>query len=165
MAKTVFAGVAVLCFVAVLAAEAGGIPREGKHTGMNVMGGTFQVVPLGKDQARGMYDVSGVCLGEGGLLHFASVRCIGGMTILNGAWDDEAGSCIYTRPDGDQAFSSYKASGKVGGEARGSWTYLGGTGKLAGLTGSGEFTRQGARPAAPGTSQSVSRTTGSYRLP
>jgi hypothetical protein len=36
---------------------------------------------------------------------------------------------------------------------------------MAGITGGGEFTRTTVRPAAEGTSQSFTRTKGTYKLP
>jgi hypothetical protein len=62
--------------------------------------------------------------------------------------DDETNSCVYTRPDGDQVFTKSKASGK-----------------LAGITGSGEFTRTSVRPVAEGGSLSYARSRSSYKLP
>ncbi len=143
------------------------IPKEGSISYVNVFSGTVKAMPLGKDRAQLSYEVMGVSTSPtgAGLLHNASVRCMGGMHIVNGAWDDESGSCVYTRPDGDQVFGTYKAAGKMGASAKGTFTYVGGTGKMAGITGSGEFTRVNVRPAAEGTSQSVSHHTGKYKLP
>jgi hypothetical protein len=99
-----------------------------------------------------------------GPVHNASVRCVGGGHIVNGTFD-ASGSCVYTRPDGDQVFQTYKDAGKVGGAAKGTFTYVGGTGKLAGITGGGEYSRYSVRPAAEGTTQGVSTYTGKYKLP
>lgn len=166
MSRGIVAAAFALLAAGVLAADTPpAAPREGKISATKVMSGSFQVVPLGKDRARGMYDVMGVELGEGGLLHNASARCIGAMTITNGAWDDESGNCIYTLPDGDQVFTAHRGAGKIGGETKGTWTYLGGTGKLVGIQGSGEWSRYAVRRAAEGTSQSVTRSTGTYKVP
>jgi hypothetical protein len=100
-----------------------------------------------------------------GILHNSSVRCLGGMHVVNGAFEDEAGSCVYTRPDGDQIFQTSKATGKIGVAAKGTYTLVGGTGKMTGITGGGEYTRTNVRPAAEGTSQSYARSKGTYKLP
>lgn len=163
--KFVVAVVGLFSATAIAADPAAPIPKEGKISGTQILSGTVQVVPLGKDQSRLSYDVVGARLAEGDLFHNATVRCIGSLTVINNSWDDETGNCITTRPDGDQVFTALKGSGKSGGEAKGTWTFIGGTGKLAGIQGSGEFTRTSLRPAVPGTSQSVSRVTGSYKLP
>ena len=52
-----------------------------------------------------------------------------------------------------------------GGITKGTSVITGGTGKLAGITGSSEWTRYGVRPAAEGTVQTVTRGKLSYRLP
>ncbi|MBI5069501.1 MAG: hypothetical protein HZB56_14800 [Deltaproteobacteria bacterium] len=143
------------------------LPKEGTYVYTNVLSATVKVLPLGKDRLQFAYDTVGASVspsGEG-LMNNSSVRCVGGMHIVNGAWEDESGSCVITRPDGDQIFNTYRASGKVGGEVKGVTTITGGTGKLAGITGQSEFVRQSLRPAAEGTSQSVTRGKGSYRLP
>jgi hypothetical protein len=87
------------------------------------------------------------------------------MFVVGGAFDDETNSCVYTRPDGDQIFTKSKVSGKQGEAARGSFTIVGGTGKLAGITGSGEFTRTSVRPLAEGGSLSYARSKSQYKLP
>lgn len=143
------------------------IPKEGSGSYINVLSGAVKAMPAGKEQVQVSYEVMGVSLtdtGEG-ILHNSSVRCMGGMHVANGVFEDEAGTCVYTRPDGDQAFATYKASGKLGATAKGTFTYVGGTGKLAGITGSGEFTRYNVRSAVDGTSQSVTRGKATYKLP
>jgi len=123
--------------------------------------------PLGKDMVQVSYDVTGVVVSDTGegLLHGSSVRCIGGMFVVNGAFDNETNSCVYTRPDGDQIFTTGKASGKQGQAAKGSSTIVGGTGKMAGITGGGEFTRTSVRPLAEGGSLSYARARTTYKLP
>ncbi len=161
----VVAAMALLSTGVLAADKAVSIPKEGTISGRNVTSGSLQIVPLGKEQARGTYDTTGVQIGEGSFLYNASIHCVGGMTIIHGGWDDESGECIYTLPDGDQVSFAYKAAGRAGGESRGTWRFIEGTGKLAGIEGNGEFSRYGVRSAAQGTSQSVSRFAGTYKLP
>jgi hypothetical protein len=159
--------VGLVSWLAVAADAPPPIPKEGSGPFLNVLSGTVKAMRLGKDRLQLSYDVMGVSTsptGEG-LLHNASMHCVGGMHVVNGTFDDESGSCVYTRPDGDQVFTRHKAAGKMGVEAKGTVTYVGGTGKMAGITGTGEFTRVQARPAAEGTSQSVLRGTAKYKLP
>ncbi len=168
MRKGILVLAAGLVSVVAFAADAPApIPKEGSSSFVNVLSGTVKAMPLGKDQVQLSYETMGVSTsptGEG-LLHNASMRCLGGMHVVNGAFDNESGSCVLTRPDGDQVFTSHKASGKVGVAAKGTFTYVGGTGKMAGITGGGEFTRYNVRPAAEGTSQSVTHGTAKYKLP
>ncbi len=168
MRKAILAvAVGVVSLLAFAAGTPAPIPKEGGGPFVNVLSGTVKFMPLGKDRAQLSYDVMGVSTsptGEG-LLHNASMHCVGGMHVVKGAFDDESGSCVSTRPDGDQVFAIIKAAGKVGVAAKGTFTYVGGTGKMTGITGGGEFTRYAVRPAAEGTSQSVSHGTATYRLP
>lgn len=159
--------VGLVSLVAFAADPALPIPKEGSISFVNVLSGNVVRMALGKDRLQLSYDIMGVSTsptGEG-LLHNASVRCVGGLHIVNGAWDDASGSCIYTRPDGDQVFAIYKDAGKVGIPIKGTFTFVGGTGKMAGITGGGEFTRVSVRPAAEGTLQSAARYTAKYKLP
>lgn len=143
------------------------IPKEGTTSGLVALAGTVKVVQFGKDRLQLTYEVMGVSISDtgGGIFHNASVRCLGGFHAVNGAFDDESGSCVYTLPDGDQVFSTHKVTGKLGVGAKGTYTLVGGTGKMAGITGGGEFTRTTVRPAADGTSQSYTRSKGKYKLP
>jgi len=143
------------------------MPKEGTTSGAAVFVGTMKALPLGKEMVQVSYDVTGVVVSDTGegLLHGSSVRCIGGMFVVNGAFDNEANSCVYTRPDGDQIFTTGKASGKQGQAAKGNSTIVGGTGKMAGITGSGEFTRTSVRPLVEGGSLSYARAKTTYKLP
>ena len=55
--------------------------------------------------------------------------------------------------------------GAFGKPVKGTWQYVGGTGKYEGITGGGEFTRISGRPAKEGTFQSNNINTGTYKLP
>ncbi len=159
--------VGLFSWVAAAADDAPPIPKEGSVSYVNVSGGAVKVMALGKERAQFTYDIMGVSTsptGEG-LVHNASVRCVGGMHAVNGAWDDESGSCVYIRPDGDQVFATFKGAGKAGVGGKGTFAYVGGTGKLAGITGGGEYTRYSVRPPAEGTTQGVSTLKGKYKLP
>lgn len=163
--KLVAAGVCLFAFVAVAADAPPSIPREGRGSGTLVVSATFKALPQGKDRVRITYESIGVYLGDPtDIVHNASVRCLGAMEVVNGSFDDKTGSCVFTRMDGDQAFCAYTISGKMGMEAKGEFRWIGGTGKLAGLEGGGEFTRYGVKPAAEGTGQYVLRLNGTYKL-
>jgi hypothetical protein len=167
--RKVLAALAVLLFSwsAMAADTPAPVPKEGTTSGTAVFVGTMKGLPLGKDKVQVSYDVTGVVVSDTGegLLHGSSVRCIGGMFVVSGAFDNETNSCVYTRPDGDQIFTTSKVSGKQGESAKGSFTIVGGTGKLVGITGSGEFTRTSVRPVAEGGSLSYARSKSSYKLP
>lgn len=143
------------------------VPKEGSGSYVAAFSTTFKAIPMGKERVHMTYEGLGVTIGDNnqGLLHNASAHCIGSVHAIKGEFDNDFGFCVYTLPDGDQVFQTYKASGKVGEVAKGTGTFVGGTGKLVGIQGTTEFTRQGVRPALPGTAQGYTRSKGSYKLP
>lgn len=156
---------AIVALLAAIAAAADpSIPREGKLSADIEASGSITFLQLGTERLQMIWDSTGLRRSDiGDILHDAKVHCVGGALAVNGLFDDEVTSCTYTRPDGDQAFAVLKGGGKIGGEARGMVTLVGGTGKLAGLAGTLEYTRRGVAVSA-GSVSSVTRTTGTYRL-
>lgn len=141
------------------------IPKQGNLSGSQEVSGPWTSMHLGTERMHLTWDVTGVRTSDSGdILQNAKVRCLGAFLAVNDVFDNELDSCIYTRPDGDQAFAVVKGTGKVGGEARGTITLVGGTGKLAGITGSMEFTRTSAIVDGPNM-KVTSRQKGTYRLP
>lgn len=160
--------VSVVVFsVGVARAEEAPIPKEGTYSSVSAASATSKVLPLGKERAQVTWEVFGVQIGDDakGITHNASFRCIGSLRALNGEFESFTNSCVFTRPDGDQMFWVETGTGRMGGASRGTGTIVGGTGKLAGITGSGEWTRNVVRPAAEGTFQTVTRSKISYKLP
>jgi hypothetical protein len=89
------------------------------------------------------------------------------LAIMKGIYKDDSGFCDYTRPDGDKIYSTYEATGMLGGKAgKGTITLVGGTGKCAGIQGGGEFDRlPGFRPAAKGTFQGMNKSKVNWKMP
>jgi hypothetical protein len=143
------------------------IPKEGTASQTWAYSGTFKALPMGQEGVQMTYEVMGVGIADTseGLFHNASFRCLGALHAVKGEYNDDSGFCVSIRPDGDQVFSIYKATGKLGGIAKGTETLVGGTGKLVGIQGSSEFTRFDVRPAAEGTFQGYERSKGHYKLP
>ena len=123
------------------------IPKEGTYTSTHTYGCTLILAD-----------------GGDGPLHGASSRCLGAWHTIKGAWED-AGFCVYIRPDKDQAFLKYSATGKTGVGGTGTFTFVGGTGKLAGITGGGESTDTSLRSTAPDNFHGYSKSKVSYKLP
>ncbi len=143
------------------------IPKEGTYSVTNTFSGTYKALRMGQERVQITYEAVGVSLSDTGegLSHNTSWRCIGTLHTVKGEYNDDNGSCVITRPDGDQYFITYKASGKLGGAGKGTSTIVGGTGKLVGIQGSSEFTRVALRPAAEGTFQGYEKAKGQYKLP
>ncbi|MBI5069626.1 MAG: hypothetical protein HZB56_15430 [Deltaproteobacteria bacterium] len=161
---------AILWFVSALSAvaeEPAPLPKEGSSSTITIGSLTAKVLPLGKDRVQFSFEFLGASVSDDGkgLTHNASVRCIGSVHAVNGAYETFTNSCILTRPDGDQLFLTDKGTGRLGGQSQGTSTITGGTGKLAGITGTSEWTRYNVRSALEGTAQTVTRSKLSYKLP
>lgn len=143
------------------------IPKEGAQSYIIGYSGTYKTVAMGQERIQVTYEVLGVIVSDASdcILQNASLRCIGSYHVIKGAYEDDSGFCVCTRPDGDQLFTSYKASGRLGAVGKGMVTYVGGTGKFIGIQGSGEFSRITVRPAAEGTLQGYNRVKDHYKLP
>jgi hypothetical protein len=165
MRKTIvislLASVILVAFVPICVAE---MSKEGTSSGIMSYSGTFKALPMGQERVHMTYEVMGVFIGEG-LLNNSSFRCIGALHSMQGTYKDDSGSCVYTSPDGDQAFATYEAAGKSGGPGKGTYKWVGGTGKLTGIEGGGEFDRISVRPVAQGTFQGYAKTKGHWRIP
>lgn len=166
--KWVVALVVVAVGRSMAAEEPAPIPKEGSITSLTIGSGTMKRVEQGKDQAQMGWEFLGALVSDDGkgLTHNSSVRCVGSAHVTGGVIDAYTNACAFTRPDGDQLFTVEKyGSGKVGASSQGTYTVVGGTGKLAGITGGGDWTRYFVRPAMEGTFQTVTRGKMSYRLP
>lgn len=159
--------VASLALVA-LAADEPPISKEGSYTTSSVGSATAKALPLGKERLQITWEFLGVqmVVAGKGLTDKASLRCLGSLRAMNAEVESSTNSCVITRPDGDQLYwVETLVSGRMGGESKGTGTIVGGTGKLAGVTGSGEWTRQVVGRAAEGTFQTVQSTRMTYKLP
>jgi len=168
MKKTVLVLILGIVLLAVFGTEAQAqIPKEGTSSFTHAYNATFKLLPMGQERVQMTYEVMGVTISNTpeDLFHNSSIRCLGALHAVKGEFNDESGFCVNTRPDGDQIFSTFKATGKLGVNAKGTFTVVGGTGKLVGIQGSGEFTRIDLRPAAEGTIQGYVRGKGHYKLP
>ncbi len=167
MRTKILVAMAMLGGAAAGAQEPAPIPKEGTGSYTTMGSLTRTALPMGKDHLQVTWEFLGVQLADEGkgVTHNASVRCLGSVFAAGGEYQSFTNSCIFTRPDGDQAFTTETATGKIGGLSKGTSRFVGGTGKLAGITGSSEFTRYFVRPATEATFQSVTRSKGSYKLP
>jgi len=141
--------------------------REGSVSSRASWTVSFTALPMGKELLQMNYEGYGVAASDDkkGLLYNASARVVGGMLIQKGIYENDSGLICYTRPDGDQIFVTYKTSGKMGKGAKGSGTFVGGTGKFESITGTLEFARYQLRPPAKGAGASFSLAEGTWKLP
>ena len=111
--------------------------KEGLESGKNYATGTSKALPMGEERLQLTYEGSGIYVTdiEEGLLNNSSVHFLGALHAVKGAFEEGSGSMVLTVPDGDKAFVTYKGSGNLGKDAKGTYTYVGGTGKYTGITG------------------------------
>ncbi len=159
MRKTIMAlmltTVLLVCAVSVAAEMA----KEGTSSGKGFYSGALQMLPMGKERVQINYEVYGILVDDSGkgLFHNASQHVLGAMHVVKGAIED-SGFIVSTLPSGDKVFMTYRCSGKMGKPTtvKGTFTYVGGTGKVSGIQGGGEFTRYSLQPPAKGRSASIS---------
>ncbi len=160
-------------FIALAATVEAQIPKEGTISLTAVYAGTYKSVGLGPERYYMTYEHTGVLMSDTGegILHNATIHCLGGHSSVNGNYDNDSGLCTATCPDGDKAFFTYTAAGNDLKGGKQTSTYVGGTGKLAGLMGSTEVTRFVLRSSGPpgtpyqGPYQGMSKAKGQYKLP
>lgn len=144
------------------------VAKEGVLATTHGYSGAFKAMAMGEERVQVDYEVIGVVITDTteDLLHNATFRCIGSLQAIRSIFEDDSGFCVYTRPEGDQAFVIYKAAGYLQGVAKGAFTFVGGTGRLTGLEGGGDFSRiSGMRPTAEGSFQGYHQIKGHWKLP
>jgi len=141
--------------------------KEGSTSGKTYWITKYTVLPMGKGVVQINYEGWGITRSDTGkgLLHNASSHVVGGLLAVKGVYKNDSGLCSFTRPDGDQVFTTYKASGVAGKTGKGTLTYVGGTGKFVGIQGSGEFTRYHLGPPAKGFGASFIVGKSNWKIP
>ena len=165
--KTVVLIISLLILASAGSVLAEEMAREGSFSGRTSWTVSFTALPMSKKFLQLNYNGYGVAVSDTGkgLLHNASAHVVGGLLIKKGLYDNDSGLICYTRTDGDKIFVTYKTSGKMGKGAKGSGTFVGGTGKFEGITGTLEFKRYQLRPPAKGAGASFALTKGTWKLP
>jgi hypothetical protein len=101
---------------------------------------------------------------ESSILYHTTTNCVGAVNGVKGVYK-EMGLCTATRPDGDQIYLSYETTGEVGKGAKGTYKFVGGTGKCEGITGTGEFTRMNLRPPTKKHHASIAKHKYNWKIP
>ena len=140
--------------------------KEGLVSGKNYATGTSKALPMGEERIHVTYEGTGINVSdiEEGFLNNASQHFLGALHAVKGAFE-ESGFMVSTDPDGDKVFATWKGSGNLGKDAKGTYTYVGGTGKYTGITGGGEFTRSNLQPASKGVWAAITLFKGNWKLP
>ena len=141
--------------------------KEGSGSGIQYAITKYNVLPMGKGVVQINYEGWGIARSDTGkgLGHNASTHIVGGLLAVKGVYKNDSGMVCFTLPDGDQLFMTYKASGVLGKTGKGTFTYVGGTGKFVGIQGGGEFTRHNLRPPAKGFGASFNVYKVNWKIP
>lgn len=122
-------------------------------------GGPLQVVSPAPQVVFGTYAVTGAVRTAGALAESLTLECLGSFDGRQRAPRSQ-GYCVYQNPAGDRIYGADNRS-----EQGYTWTFYGGTGVYAGISGSGTIeVTAGGPPIRPGTLQGCRRVTGSYRI-
>jgi hypothetical protein len=140
----------------------------GKEATESLTGGIYgksQVIS-GQDYIFGAGEAFGVWMGdtEKEMCHGASFHPVFQWRIEKGYYS-EIGGVVWTLLNGDKIYLKYITSAKPGETPKGTITILGGTGKCAGIEGSGEYTMHQSVPAVEGIWQGSCKMKIHYKLP
>jgi hypothetical protein len=135
-------------------------PKEGKFKGTYTSVGTFKMTKIGDDRSSTFFKPTG-------LVDHMTFHCWGTNEVVSGEASN-SGYCVATDPAVDMLevkFANEKhPSGKP---AKGTDTYLAGTGKFTGISGSVAYEADALtfRPITEGTSGGVITLEGHYKVP
>ena len=165
--------VILILFIAFVATVEAQIPKEGTGSYTSIFSGTYKIIGMGQELFQMTYEHTGAMLSDTGegIFHNSTYHCLGSMYVVKGNYDNNSGFCVLTCPDGDKAFFTFKSSGNMVKGSKQTSTYVGGTGKLAGLQGGSESTQTPLRASGPpgspyqGSFQGLTKTKIQYKLP
>jgi hypothetical protein len=142
--------------------------KEGTDSGTNVYTSTMNVVPLDKEHFAVTYEALGGYLSDTGKgpFHNMTTRNIGVLYFAKGV-GKLIGYVVMTAPDGDKILCEIKEDKTLPAPNpnKGTFKFIGGTGKFSGITGTGEYTRYYIQPAKKGTTSAVSHSKSHWKLP
>jgi hypothetical protein len=143
------------------------LAKQGEGTFKHAHTGTYKLLPMGDERSESIFEVAGIVVEapENSPLYKATYLVFGSSHRVKDDYE-ERGSVRYTRPDGDEVFMTYEAKGKVGSERKSKGTFVGGTGKCAGITGTSESTGiMGIKPPKEGMSAGSSSGKFNWKMP
>ena len=91
----------------------------------------------------------------------STMNCVGGLTLVNGKFEDETGMCTFYLINGEKIFINYKGKGTGGQGGSGTFNFVGGTGKYKNISGSGFSSRQNLK-GKEGMAHSMNQMSGEY---
>ncbi len=138
--------VALILLVTFVPVANADLALEGSGNYRSAMSYTFKAMSAEKERLYMTYDITGM-IAEAppdSPLFNATFQALGALEAIKKAYKD-SGFIIYYRPNGDKVYTTWQATGTLGGTDRKiTITFVGGTGECAGIEGGGELT--GVRP-------------------
>ena len=140
--------------------------KEGTSTGTMAYSGTFKIIAMEQERVQMIYEMYGLTISDSDTdpMHNSTFRCLGALHAIKGVAND-SGFCVNTLPNGDKVYGAYKGTGELGGGMKGTYSWAGGTGKIAGIEGGGEYTNINLPPSAEGTFQGYSKLKSQWKIP
>jgi hypothetical protein len=156
----------IAVFGIVTSATAADLPKEGTFKGTFTYVGTYKATRIG-DRMLVAFDETGAQITSGFADHMA-FHCWGTTEVANHEAAGE-GHCVGTDPGGDLIETEIALDKHPFGKpAKGQATYVAGTGKFAGLSGTVALATEGTtafKPITEGTYVGVTALDGHYKLP
>ncbi len=120
--------------VSVHAAE---LPKQGTDSFTNIWVSTISNSMQQGSNTFITYELNGISQNDAGgpMFNLFGLRCVGMWDGRGGGEFNDRGTCTYTDKDGDHIFAPYTSKGW-----HGTYEVVAGTGKFAGITGTGEYT-------------------------
>jgi hypothetical protein len=137
-------GLAAALIVAVVVAMPYAVCAEDwKPTGMFGWLGVGTAYQIEQDHIYWVGEFSGTFFndkGDGALLHYAAVKCPGFNDVyMSQKKNKAAGYCVLTDRDGDHVYANWACDGDTH-QCKGTFTWTGGTGKYAKISGANTYT-------------------------
>ena len=140
--------------------------KEGTSTSTQAFSGTYKIIAMEQERIHMIYELFGPTISDLDTdpLHNSTFRCLGALHAVKGAVND-SGFCVHTLLNGDKVYEIYKGTGELGSGSKGTYSWTGGTGKLTGIEGGGEYTAIDLPSAAEGTFQGYSKLENHWKIP
>jgi hypothetical protein len=140
--------------------------KEGTSTSTQAYSSTYKIIATEHERFHMTYETFGPTISDIDTdpLHNSTFRCLGTLQAVKGAFND-SGFCVHTLSNGDKAYETYKGTGELGSGSKGTYTWTGGTGKIAGIEGGGKYTTIELPSAAEGTFQGYSKLENHWKIP
>lgn len=142
------------------------LPKEGTLSGTYTSFGSYKILKVG-DRSFTIFDETGGQVTNGFADHL-TVHCWGTGEEITGVTVNQ-GSCVGIDPTGDQLALTFSGEKHTAEDTswKGTSTYVSGTGKFAGVSGTISFTNHGRefKPLTEGTYVDYVTFQGKYKLP